>query len=252
MRPFHLSVGLIVATLLGGGCDRGKRPPPNNPPDTTTAGRPEPVKTDVDSLLAELRREKPTGSPDDEKTAALLRKHVPTDHPRRAEVFKALLDIGYAKKDPLSKDLLVRTAVPYADKAEIPALLDIPNHGPYVNLVWGNVLTRLAELKDPSCAEVVARSLPFDHGRTLHQREAAKVLRAIGPAAEPAVRPYARPTLPAGGENLIESRELAIEVLGDIGNEETVAFLQEQRAEAPPRITGAIDRAVKAIQSRKK
>ena len=247
--PTVSTIALVFVIL---GCESRQKPTPIGTPPPSSS-KEEPKTPDVDSLLAEVRREKPKNDygVGDYKAVSELLKYVPADHPRRGEVFKQLLEIGYGRSDPNSKDEIVRAAIRYAGKDEVPELMDIPNHGPYVNLVWSNVLARLAEIKDPSCAETVAEWIQFDVGkRHHHQRDAAKVLRAIGPPAEKSVRPYALANQPSGQPQLLETRVLAVEILGDIGDKVTIDFLDG--LDGPPKFKDAVARATKAINSRTK
>jgi hypothetical protein len=249
MRSLFLcSLGLL-AFIVSTGCDRASPTQPQYLPDKP---KKVPVKTDVDSILAEVRREKRLDSGEEYEAVALVRKHIPTDHPRRSEVFKTLLEIGYGKKDLGGKTLIVKAAVPYAAREDIPAILEIPKHGPFIETIEYPILRQLAELKDPSCAEEVAKGLQFgdQHGLP-HRLDYARTLRALGPAAEKAVRPYALPLQPSGQKHEPETRQRAIEVLADIGNEETITFLDGLEAGVSS-IKSAIDAAIKKLSERKK
>jgi hypothetical protein len=247
-----LSMCLAALIFVTPACDSRKGPTPASTLPPAPSPKQEPKTPDVDSLLAEVRREKPRHNVEGEdfKAISQLHNYVPANHPRQRDIFKQLLEIGYSREDANSKDLIVRAAIRYAGKDEVPELLDIPNHGPYVNLVWANVLARLAEIKDPSCAETVAKSIQYDFGRTHHQRDAAKVLRAIGSPAEKAVRPYALPNQLSGQPHQLETRMLAVDILGDIGDKATIDFLNG--LDGPPMFKDAVARATKAINSRTK
>ena len=153
-----------------------------------------------------------------------LKSGYMADHPKRAEVFKALTVFALAAAaDPqgFGRNELGVEFARWSSKDDVPALSEV-----LVAVKEGNsesaILAKLKEFKDPRCADAVATFI----ANFFKKNEAATVLRAIGPSAEKSLHTYVRGKTPDGKEVGPFDRQTAIEVLGDIGTTESVPVLQ--------------------------
>ena len=172
-----------------------------------------------------------------------LTKAYRPDHPKRAEVFKGLIECC-AVPDPkgYGKRAAFVGALTWSSKDDVEALcgLLIASGGESV------VFLKLKEYKDPKCAEAVAAFLAVP----LKGPEAAAVLKEIGAPAEKAVLPYTLRAAPNGAAIPFATRSAAIELLGDIGTAACVPFLRQYAAD--PAVQAAANQALAKVLARTK
>jgi hypothetical protein len=174
------------------------------------AGQRRPADSDwVGQVLFDLK------SPTLQRRKDALRRlsEAPPDEARRVEVAKAIEPVlkdpdGFARSDA-AKALGV-----WGGKENVPALIQALRD-PAFNVVWA-VFDALERLKDPSSADPVAAFL----GTPQNRGNAAKVLKAIGAPAEPAVIKYLQ-----AGDPFV--RMEAANILKEIGTEACVPALQD-------------------------
>jgi hypothetical protein len=207
-------------------------------------------KNDIDSLLADLKKIDPFV--DETRAANVVKRiaaNIPVDSPRRSEVFKGLTQaVERRLSDTGFESHCVRAAVRYADTADAPELVKVLQkyelHG---KLTYADLAAdRLAELKNPQCAEEIAQNLT--HYDMRKRQRAAKILKGYGESVEKVVQNYARPSGNFTGDE-VRRRFEAIELLGDIGSKDSLAFLLALKNE-PPLTREPIDSAVKKIRER--
>ncbi len=172
-----------------------------------------------------------------------LDKAYRPDHPKRAEIFKRLIECckvpdpkGYGKSAAFLGAMKWSTA---ADVAALCELL-IASGGESV------VFLKLKEYKDPRTAETLAAFL----AAPLKSAEAADAIKAIGGAAERAVFPYTLRAYPNGVEVPFATRLAAIELLGDIGTVESVPVLRQHAMEL--NVQAAANQALNKLAGRLK
>ncbi len=172
-----------------------------------------------------------------------LDKAYRPDHPKRAEIFKILIECckipdpkGYGKRASFLGALKWSSA---DDVGTLCELL-LSSGGESV------VFLKLKELKDPRCAETVAAYLAVD----LKRGEAVSVLQVIGEPAEKAVIPYSLRAYPNGAEVSFATRLGAIELLGEIGTKECIPVLRQHAMEL--NVQAAANKALTKVLSRTK
>ena len=146
------------------------------------------------------------------------------DHPRRAEIFKGLLECCKVN-DPkgYGKSAAFNGAMKWSSKDDVGPLCEllVASGGESV------VFLKLKEYKDPRTAPTLAAFLAVP----LKGGEAAAVLKELGAAAEKAVAPYTLPTTPTGAAIPFATRAAAIELLGDVGTRDCVLLLRQLTAD---------------------
>ena len=172
-----------------------------------------------------------------------LDKAYRPDHPKRAEIFKGLIECckvpdpkGYGKRAAFVG------AMKWSSAADIGTLCEllVSSGGESV------VFLKLKEYKSAQAAPTVAAYLALP----LKSSEAADVLKAIGAAAEKSVMPYALKAAPNGVEIPSATRLAAINLLGDIGTRESVPLLQQLTADATvkPAASGALTKIANRVR----
>ncbi|MCE9566950.1 MAG: hypothetical protein K8U57_33530 [Planctomycetes bacterium] len=172
-----------------------------------------------------------------------LTKAYRADHPKRADVFKGLLDCC-AVNDPkgFGKLAAIGGALKWSSKDDVEAIngLLVSTGGESV------VFLKLKEYKDPKSADVVASFLAVP----LKMNEAVAVLKEIGTGAEKSVQPFASRAAPNGVAIPFATRLAAIELLGDIGTGNSVGGLKQLAAD--PMVQAAANKSLMKILARLK
>ena len=172
-----------------------------------------------------------------------LTKAYRPDHPKRAEVFRGLLECC-AVSDPkgLGKRAAFVGVLKWSSKDDVEALcsLLVASGGESV------VFLKLKEYKDARSADTVAAFLTVE----LKIGEAAAVLKEIGAGAEKAVLPYALRAAPNGAAIPFATRLAAIDLLGDIGAADSVTVLRQGTAD--PTVQAAANKALAKVLARAK
>jgi hypothetical protein len=172
-----------------------------------------------------------------------LTKAYRPDHPKRAEVFKALIECCKLKDAKNNYSLGgFNPALKWSSKDDVETLcqLLVFSGGEYV------VFRKLKEYKDPKSADTVAAFLTVP----LKTGEAAAVLKEIGAGAERAVLPYAMRAAPNGAAIPFGTRLAAIDLLGDIGAADSVPVLRQGTAD--PTVQAAANKALAKVLARAK
>jgi hypothetical protein len=276
MRLLWCLVPGSALLFVTAGCSKKAQESPRNPEPVADNGRPKqadpgagnlpqewsdpfsadkggPAKTDFDSVLAMFRE---TTAKYDPRTMAWgyalrgLRKYIPPDHPRHAEVFHALVKLGRDKKsDPYAKDSLLGIATEYAGKDEVPEVVALVDEERNSQSLYAVAIKRLKELKDPSCIPAAVRWWTTrSNGRVDAQADA--LLRALGPAAEKAIQPYAAPNPPMVPIQEIAIRRAAISLLADIGTANSLPVLQSVLSDKAKSLHKDAQAAMQSIQKR--
>lgn len=172
-----------------------------------------------------------------------LTKAYRPDHPRRAEIFKGLLECC-AVSDPkgYGKRAAFVGALKWSSKDDVGTLcsLLVASGGESV------VFLKLKEYKDPRSAETLAAFLAVP----LKTSEAAAALKEIGAEAERAVLPYAMKAAPNGAAIPFATRLAAIDLLGDIGTADSVPVLRQGTADLT--VQAAANKALAKVLARAK
>lgn len=172
-----------------------------------------------------------------------LDKAYRPDHPKRAEIFKRLVECCKVP-DPkgYGKSAAFLGAMKWSSAADVGALCEllVASGGESV------VFLKLKEYKDPRTAEALAAFLTMP----LKSPEAAAALKAIGAPAERAVVPYTLRAYPNGTEVPFATRVAAIELLGDIGTIDSVPVLRQHATEL--NVQADANRALTKIAARLK
>jgi HEAT repeat protein len=138
--------------------------------------------------------------------------------------------------DPERGEAAAKNLADSATEETIPTL--IKALGSKQARVRDHIWMALERLRSPNCAAGVARLLTSPEGES-----AVRVLRAIGPAAEPHVRPYLEHT----GFTV---RLRACRVLEKIGTHKSLADLRLAKGDAHPEVRLAAGAAIDAIEKR--
>jgi HEAT repeat protein len=208
---------MVPVTFVANGFRLPLRPPP--PPPTT------------EQLLAELH------SPDMFRrmnTIDALKRTKGVDRRAVAEALKEMVT------DPslVLREKAIAALPDFGGPEDAPALIQAMDSD------WGTTrwaaYDALAKLKGPAAAEALAGRLKSNGGDRMFVRNA---LKALGPDAEPFVRPY----LDDGDWTL---RVEACEVLAAVGTRDSVPALQKAATDANPNVSGAAQSALRAIARR--
>jgi hypothetical protein len=258
----RLFICSLILVLASGGCSkRSERANSGSPePEPTPAGpsaakgRPQEQVSGPDSVLAEFRAKgvKMHGLDSDANFLLLkkLKETIPPTHPRRADAFRAMAEVGTKTEDRINKPEFLVAAASYAGKDEVPDLLNLVKQEQYNVELYRAAVKQLKVLKDPRC---VPAAVEWFATREINgfNRDASELLRAIGPPAESAVQPYTLEKLPSGKYNdNIELRVEAIAILRDIGTADSLPTLNSLQKDPAPRIRKEAQAAAKAIQER--
>ena len=158
-------------------------PPPNfNPPPR---GRLDPKNpAEADKVLAQLPRQ---GQEQNDAIDWLL--HANPDHPKRAELARAMDGMVDDQLNKPFTDNFFRAYFRWATKDQYPTLIRFVENGRFT--VWDNqrrhgAMQALGKLKDERAAPIIAGKLESFHDRGA----AVNALTELGPAAGPAVLKY--------------------------------------------------------------
>lgn len=202
------------------------------------------TEQDLTAALAALRDGIATmnGSAIHDSSEQLDKAYRP-DHPKRAEIFKGLIECC---KVPDPKGFGKRAA--FLGAMKWSAADDVGTLCELLLFTGGDsvVFLKLKEYKEPKCAETVAAFLTVD----LKRAEAAEVLKVIGAPAEQAVAPYSLRAAPNGTEIPFAVRVAAIELLGDIGTKECIPLLRQHAMEL--KVQGDANKALAKVLARTK
>jgi hypothetical protein len=254
-------LGSTLLLVVTAGCSRreaqrsGVPALSDDPAFQPVVAKKEPPKTDFDSVLADFRVKALKYDFNDATagTDALkrVRDTIPRDHPRHAEVFRTLVEVGDNTKDVVGKPSYYVAAAGYAAKEEVPELIDLVNREAANDAMFSEAVKRLKELKDPRC---VPAALKWWTSRRAdaYERKAFELVKAIGPRAEKPVQPYARPNPPHKGLDELSTRQGAIRILAEIGTEDSLPLLKSLLTDEVPAHRKAAQEAIAAIQKRAK
>jgi hypothetical protein len=255
VSPLLFSAVLILASV---GCSKKNQQPTG--PDADSAGPPPPqfkkpdLPSSPDAAIADFKAKclkMNTLDPDANDFAFMnLKKVIPSNHARRADAFRALVEVGTESEDIPNKGSYLAAAAEYAGKEEVPELIAIVDRESHDTTLYKAAVKQLKTLKDSKSAAAAAKWLAT---RNLngYDRDAAGLLRAIGPPAESAVRPYAQAKLPSEKSNTnLDVRVEALMILKDIGTAESLPALQALKTDPAARIQREAQEAIKAIQAR--
>ncbi len=213
----------------------------------------EPQSTDFDILVSDMKMHagklKTDTSSGGYETLKRLTDNIKPDHPRRAEVYKALTETA-GKVSSVDRDQYLYWAVKYAGKENAAELLTIASKEYSNPGVCEGAFARLVEFKDPSTFEPIAALLTDFVGKL--RLESAKALRGIGAPAEKAVQPYAGPTRPDGKSNDFVLRTVAVQILGDIGTADSLPLLKSLFNDKATTVAELAKKAAEEIQARAK
>ena len=173
------------------------------------AGERRPAGTDwTAQVLFDLK------SPNLQRRKDALRRisDTPPDEKKRVEIASAIEPM-LQDPDSFARCDAAKALAAWGGKENVPALIEAL-HDPAFNVVWA-VFDALERMKDPSSAEPVAAFLATQQNRN----NAAKVLKAIGAPAEPAVIKYL-----THGDVFV--RMEAAHILKEIGTDKCVPDLQ--------------------------
>jgi HEAT repeat protein len=211
------TVFMVFVTFVGNGFRLPLNPPP--PPPTT------------EQLLAELR------NPD------MFRRMNAIDAARRSRTVDRRA-VAEALKEMVTDPSLALREKAIAALPDFGGPEDAPALVKAMDSDWGTTrwaaYDALARLKGPAAAEALAGRLKNGGGERMYVRNA---LKALGPDAEPFVRPY----LDDANWTL---RVEACEVLAAVGTHDSVPALQKAAADANPNVSGAAQSALRAVARR--
>jgi hypothetical protein len=172
-----------------------------------------------------------------------LDKAYRPDHPKRAEIFKGLIDCcktpdpkGYGKRASYLG------ALKWSSAEEVGALCDLLVYSGGESVVF----LKLKEYKDPRTADTEAAFL----AAPLKAGETAAVLKEIGSPAEKSVMPYTLRAFPNGAQVPFATRAAAVDLLGEIGTQESVPLLRQLTAD--PQVQAAANKALAKVLGRGK
>lgn len=259
----HRLAGVCAAVLLTGlaGCGKKdtKQSADSSPPQVSPVApgglgskdKKDGMKPDFDVMLSELKvtagkpktDERPSGS----TVLARFTSTFPPSHERRAEVYKALVEIATGPLPDKERESYIYWVARYAGKENVANLLSLARTYPAAS---SEVFKRLGELKEPSTFPAIAAMLNDKEG--VLRLRSASTLKAIGAPAEKAVQPYARPTGPDGKPNDFVLRTVAVQILGEIGTAESLPLLQSLFNDMTSTIADLAKKASVAIQTRAK
>lgn len=200
-------------------------------------------KNDIDSLLAELNN---SMTSDPNAADALIKRittNIPTDSPRRAEVFKAVLATLKREKS-LTDNQWLELTLRFASTQDISELTALMKERWRWGGARGEIMQKLIELKAPNVQSLLIEDLKSSN---INDRtHAAAELRKMGSSVEKDVQSV------AGPENSnYDGRINAIKLLGDIGSEDSATFLLSLK-EKDPLLRDKINDAEKRIRARMK
>jgi hypothetical protein len=142
-------------------------------------------------------------------------------------------------KAAVHREEAIRGLVVWGGKFSVPILVEIIDKEQAK--ATEELFTALAELKDPKGAEAVARQL----GNVFNHKDAVAALRKMGSAAEDALQRA------APSNNAVVSLA-AVQLLGDVGGEKSIALLQQAATSRNPEVKAAASESLKRIRERKK
>lgn len=218
------------------------------------------VATDTPSLIQALQ-EIDRNSKVPECTALLkqVEQNIPVNSPRRLDVLKAIRRAASQTKlfpgtGQMQHDIateFVRSALRYAVKEDINELMGMFREHDGNATVKDLLTDRFAEWKDLAYADRLQSE--FGNFIAANRRRAAKVFRAIGAPAETIALRYVGRDPQAKGDTAREDamRFEVIELLGEIGTQESVTRFKQLQGESP-QVQKWIDDAVKKIRERHK
>ena len=176
-------------------------------------------KNDIDSILAELSDVDRVMN-DMAATAFLpirIEQNIPVNTPRRAELFKAIRAVSKAFHDEIHKSSWLEAAVRYATSEEESELLEMLKE-PTPMFSREKIVNKLVEIKSPKAPAILIEELKSE-ALNAHLN-AENALRRMGSSVEKQVQSVA-----GSSSTNYHSRILAINLLGDIGTEDSAVFL---------------------------
>ena len=205
---------------------------------------PEQKKNDIDSLLAELNDPMTSEPNAADSLIKRITTNIPTDSPRRADVFKAVLATLKKEKLSLTDNQWLELTLRFASTKDISELTALTKeHWRWIGNK-GQIIQKLIELKAPNVQSILIEDLKSSN---INDRtHAAAELRKMGSSVEKEVQAV------AGPENFnYDGRINAIKLLGDIGSEDSAKFLLSLK-EDNPEVRDKINDAEKRIRERMK
>jgi hypothetical protein len=139
----------------------------------------------------------------------------------------------------LNQDTAIRGLVIWGGRHSVPVLIDLMDKSQH--RVSDEIFTALGQLKDPRGAEAVARYL----GNFFNHDAAVSSLRRMGSAAESAL-------IQAAPANDPKVSLAAIQLLGEVGGEKSLALLQKASQARNQAVKQAARDAIKRIRTRQK
>lgn len=164
---------------------------------------------------------------------------IDSQHPRRADVLKALKDL-YRQNDSIAGSAVARALIPWAGPGEVPELLELLDPKKMPSSIHRTaVVTKLGEFKDPRAIKPLAGAF-----RELSTRQAAtEALKRFGSAAEDEVILVLK-------DNNILTRRVAIDLLKEIGTKKSLPALEELSQDRNPLTARQAKDAIEAIKAR--
>jgi HEAT repeat protein len=197
---------------------------------------------DVGVLAGWLKDGKDTGI---EQVIVEKLRTLKPDNPKGGEVFTVLQDISKTGQNVFFRGDAAKEACRWAGKTEVPKmaewLVECKDGG-----VESIILARFKELKDPRCADTVARFIG-----TFKKDEAKAVFRVLGPAGEKALHPYAMEKGPDGQNIVWFNRTPVLELLGEIGTKDSVPLLNQLSNDPNKFVRDAATAALSKVKARK-
>lgn len=176
-------------------------------------------KNDIDSILAELSDADRVVNDQAAKAFLPMRieMNIPENTPRRAELFKAIRAVSKTLNDEIPKSIWLELAVKYASLEDDSELVEMLKQ-PTPMFSREKIVNKLAELKSPKAASVLIEELKSGDLRAY--QNAAEALRKMGSSVEKQLQSVA-----GSSSTNRNSRVQAIDILGDIGTEDSAVFL---------------------------